>query len=182
EHYTEDGYFKYYEYQFIVNNLLPTVPYYFNVTAFDRGSQKTGLSPLETSKTLDIQFTYPLSPGTSLTDDNRKVYIYPNPYIVDAGYRDKSYEGRNKEYLPNDKVRAIHFNNLPAKCIISIFTFDGDLVRQMTHDFDESDPNKLQHEWNLVSKNRQLVVSGIYYWTVEDNKGKVQMGKLVIIM
>ncbi|MEA1979520.1 MAG: hypothetical protein U9N54_00910, partial [candidate division Zixibacteria bacterium] len=165
EHYTEDGYFKYYEYQFMVNNLLPTVPYYFNVTAFDQGSQKTGLSPLETSKTLDIQFTYPLSPGTSLIDDNRKVYIYPNPYIIDAGYRDKSYEGRNHDILPNDKVRAIHFNNLPAKCVIRIFSLDGDLVRQMTHDFDEADPNKLQHEWNLVSRNRQLVVSGIYYWS-----------------
>ncbi len=182
DHYTEDGYFKYYEYQFIVNNLLPTVPYYFNVTSFDQGSQQTGLNPLESSKTLQVQFTYPLSPGTSLTDDNRKVYIYPNPYIINADYRTKRFEGRNREYLPNDKVRAIHFNNLPAKCVISIFSFDGDLVRAMTHDFDETDPNKLQHEWNLVNKNRQLVVSGIYYWTVEDHQGKVQMGKLVIIM
>jgi hypothetical protein len=27
-----------------------------------------------------------------------------------------------------------------------------------------------------------LVVSGLYYWTVEDDQGNVQVGKLVVIM
>ncbi|PWB67921.1 hypothetical protein C3F09_12605, partial [candidate division GN15 bacterium] len=32
---TPDGYLKYYEYEFTFENLLPTIPYYINVTAFD---------------------------------------------------------------------------------------------------------------------------------------------------
>jgi hypothetical protein len=33
-----------------------------------------------------------------------------------------------------------------------------------------------------VTRNRNAVMSGLYYWTVEDEFGHVQMGKLVIIM
>ena len=39
---TAEGYLKYYEYEFTLYNLLPTVPYYFNVTAFDFGSPESG--------------------------------------------------------------------------------------------------------------------------------------------
>ncbi len=39
---TDDGYFKYYEYELEVENLLPTVPYFVNVTAFDFGSPQSG--------------------------------------------------------------------------------------------------------------------------------------------
>ena len=39
------------------------------------------------------------------------------------------------------------------------------------------------HRWNLITRNTQMAVSGIYYWTVEDDStGTVQVGKLVIIM
>jgi len=79
-------------------------------------------------------------------------------------------------------VRAIHFANLPPKCTISIFSIDGDLVREIHHDVDPSDPNYLHDEWNLVTRNRQAVVSGLYYWTVEDENGSVQIGKLAIVM
>ncbi len=180
--YTDDDYLKFFEYEFTIENVLPTVPYYVNVTAFDFGSPKAGLSPLETSKTLNCQQTYPLSPGTNLGSDNLKAYVYPNPYRKDGDYRSNSYEGRLKDFLPNDKVRSIQFANLPAKCTIRIFSLDGDLVREIHHDFDETDPNRFHDEWNLINRNRQIIVSGLYYWTVEDSSGKVQMGKLVVIM
>jgi len=32
---TEDGFFKYFEYEIVIDKLLPTVPYWFNITAFD---------------------------------------------------------------------------------------------------------------------------------------------------
>jgi len=34
---TEDGQFKYFEYRYILKNLIPSVPYYIAVTAFDHG-------------------------------------------------------------------------------------------------------------------------------------------------
>ncbi|MCK4372455.1 MAG: hypothetical protein KAW61_04880, partial [candidate division Zixibacteria bacterium] len=50
-HYTEDGYLKFFEYEFTIENLLPTVPYWVNVTAFDFGSPSGGVEALETPVT-----------------------------------------------------------------------------------------------------------------------------------
>lgn len=44
--YTDDGYLKYYEYEMTIDNLLPTVPYWVNVTAFDFGAPGSSLAPL----------------------------------------------------------------------------------------------------------------------------------------
>jgi len=177
---TPDGYLKYYEYEFTFDNLLPTVPYYINVTAFDFGSPKIGLTALENSKTVGVKHAYPLGEDSDTTA-NRKVYVYPNPYRVNAGYRHDGYEGRGEGDRIDDRLRAIHFVNLPAKCIIRIYTLDGDLVRAIKHDMDPGDPNSSHDKWDLINRNIQMVVSGLYYWVVEDNSGNVQMGKLVIL-
>ncbi len=85
--YTEDGYFKFFEYEYTIENLLPSVGYWVNVTTFDFGSPKSGLKALETSKTLNIQQAYPLMQADELSAERKQVYIYPNPYRIDAGYR-----------------------------------------------------------------------------------------------
>lgn len=36
--------------------------------------------------------------------------------------------------------------------------------------------------WNLLTRNTQMVVSGLYYWSVEDYDGRTQVGNLAIIM
>jgi hypothetical protein len=180
---TEDGYLKYFEYEFVIEDLLPTVSYWVNVTAFDFGSPQSGLEALETSVTLGAKSTYPLSSADEVARQNLKVFVYPNPYRIDAGYRALGFEGRNIERAtPDDKVREIHFANLPPKCTIRIFTLDGDLVREIQHDFNSSDPNASHDTWDLITRNTQLVVSGLYYWTVEAENGETQIGKLVIIM
>jgi hypothetical protein len=178
---TEEGYFKYYEYEFVIENILPTLPYYVSVTAFDFGSPKSGLMALETSKTLDPLITYPLPDANDVLERGLKVYVYPNPYRSDGNYLQKGYEGRDARWYIPDRLRRIHFANLPAKCTISIFTLDGDLIRRLEHDKDPSDPAASHDTWDLISRNTQAVVSGIYYWTVEDEFGDVQIGKLVII-
>ncbi|HKK22031.1 MAG TPA: hypothetical protein VJ983_11200, partial [candidate division Zixibacteria bacterium] len=58
---TEDGYFKYFEYELDIPNLLPSVPYWVNVTAFDFGSPESGLASLESSVTTGAKSAYPLS-------------------------------------------------------------------------------------------------------------------------
>ena len=47
---------------------------------------------------------------------------------------------------------------------------------------DPNDPNARHDSWDLVTRNKQEVVSGLYYWVVEDFNGQVQIGKLVILM
>lgn len=179
--YTADNYLKYYEYQFEINDLLPTVAYYMNVTALDFGSPETGLDPLETSVTLGVIDAYPAGSPEALTGEFNHVYVYPNPYRIDQNYRVRGYEGLTEEFLPDDKVRAIHFGNLPNKCTIRIFSIDGDLIRELTHDVPPGDPASTHAQWDLITRNRQIVVSGLYYWSVEFPDGSTQIGKLAIL-
>jgi hypothetical protein len=181
---TEDGYFKYYEYEMEVENLLPTVPYYVNVTAFDFGSPQSGLGSLETSVTVNYKMAFPQATAADVSTQDLPAYVYPNPYRFDGGYRVDGFEGRDlttRGKAP-DRQRKIHFANLPPECTIRIYTLDGDMVRELTHNADPQDPTSGHDSWDLITRNTQLVVSGIYYWTVEEPDGKVQMGKLVIIM
>ncbi len=186
EELTPDGYLKYFEYDYVIKGLLPTVSYWVNVTAFDFGSPSSGLPSLESSRTVGARSAYPLSSVAEVTEKNLKVFIYPNPYRSDAGYRQLGLEGRHTdiggETPTDDRVRAIHFANLPARCTIRIHTLDGDLVREIAHDMNPSDPNASHDIWDLITRNTQLAVSGLYYWSVETENGETQIGKLVLIM
>ncbi|MEW5701925.1 MAG: hypothetical protein AB1792_06830 [Candidatus Zixiibacteriota bacterium] len=57
---------------------------------------------------------------------------------------------------------------------------DGDLIRKILH----PDPFLTTYPsivgWDLISRNTQAVVSGIYIWRVDSRLGR-QIGKLVII-
>ncbi len=195
-YFTDDNYLKYYEYQFTIDNLLPTIPYYVNVTAFDYGSPKTQLGSLETPRDKNPLVTFALPTSEAVNRENLKAYVYPNPYRGDAGYREDGFEGESSRVrvkyqggVRADKARTIHFANLPGKCTIRVFTLDGDLVKQIDHDPGVDDcknfPDDCQGShavWDMITRNLQLVVSGMYYWTVEDTHGNTQVGKLVIIL
>ena len=87
-----------------------------------------------------------------------------------------------REDRPDNRVREVNFENLPPKCTISIYSLDGDLVRSIDHDIPESDPNYHHDSWDLITRNTQEPVSGLYYWVVEASDGRTQIGKLVLIM
>jgi hypothetical protein len=179
--YTEDGYLKFYEYECTIENLLPTVPYYVNVTAFDFGSPAQGINPLESDKTEGVKEGFPFHERDRQVFGNSQVYVYPNPYRLDIDYRDLGYEGRAQDDRWDERVRTIWFANLPPECWISIYTLDGDRVRTMHHDMSPSDPSHTHHRWSLINRNQQKVETGLYYWVVEIPGGETQMGKLVIL-
>lgn len=180
---TEEGNLKYYEYEFEVTGLLSTVGYYANVTAFDFGSPEADLQPLETSRTLNAKFIYPKLAGEEDPNGKLEAFIYPNPYRVDDRYRSKGFEGRNEPFAIPDRIRKLNFANLPNRCTIRIHSIDGDLIREIDHDFPPGDPNASREEWDLITRNVQMIVSGIYYWSVEDKEtGETQIGKLIVIM
>jgi hypothetical protein len=174
---TAAGRLKYFEYMFEIENLLPTVSYWVNVTAFDYGSPSSGLPSLETSLTVGAQEVYAQSSWEIIQAQDLAIYVYPNPYRHDGDYRDRGFEGRAESDLPHDRTREIHFSNLPPVCTIRIFTLDGDLVREFLHD-----DGTTHDRWNMITRNTQMVVSGLYYWTVESADGEIQIGKLAIIM
>jgi hypothetical protein len=181
-YFTPDGYMKYYEYEYTFDGLLATVPYYVNVTAFDFGYPQHSLPGLEGNPAEYPKAVYALPSSEVIADQNLEVFVYPNPYRIDADYRDRGYEGNQRWHLPEEKTREIHFANLPPKCTISILSLDGDLIRELKHDVDPEDYLANHDTWDLISRNSQMVVTGLYYWTVEDDEGRTQIGKLVIIM
>ncbi len=179
EELTEDGYLKYFEYELVLDNLLPTVPYLVNVTAFDFGSPKAGLPALETSVANDARIAYALSSADEVLQSELAAYVYPNPYRIDGDYVARGFEDR-EGVLAVERARRINFANLPPRCTIKIYTPDGDLVRELIHDKSPSDPTASHEQWNLITRNTQAVVTGLYYFVVE-SEGRTQIGKFAII-
>ena len=179
---TEDGYLKYFEYELKVENLLPTVEWWVNITAFDYGSPEVGLASLESSLSLGAKSAYPLHSLTDLAKNNYdNIYVYPNPYRIDGNYRKMGYEGRTKKDRPDNRARQIHFVNIPPVCTIKIFSLDGDLIKKIEHDVEASDPLSSHGEWDMITRNTQEIVSGLYYYVIEWDEGSY-IGKFVIIM
>jgi hypothetical protein len=170
---------RYYEYEYTFPDLLPTIPYYVAVTAFDFGSPNSGLRSLETKPLNNCIAELPMPPVDSVEARNLDVIVYPNPYRVDADYAERGYENRTLDKSV-DRTRRIHFVNLPRVCKITILTPDGDVVREIDHNHPEGGPLSMHDSWDLITRNSQTVVSGLYYWVVESSE-RTQMGKLVVI-
>lgn len=104
------------------------------------------------------------------------IYVYPNPATREALMP--------MQLLPNADdptgVRIV-FANLPAaRNTVRIFTEDGDLVQTLDHD---GTAGYGQVSWNLVSRNGQEIVSGIYLYVVQsaDSRFKDFIGKFVVV-
>jgi hypothetical protein len=156
-------------------NLLESQALYFAVTSYDYGNPVTNLSPIESSRAINATLLYPTATGEDITGE---VFVFPNPYRIDGGYADAGFEDPDKSgWTPWD--RRIFFGNLPEKCTIRIFTLDGDLVE--TIEYDRTIPGTLEFaSWNLITRNTQAAVSGLYIFSVESEDGNY-LGKFVII-
>jgi hypothetical protein len=177
-----------YEYHIKANRLWPR---YYSVVAKDFGDPHSGLGPLETRPTANAVL---LAPAGSAHDPVR---VVPNPYRAYQDYTQTyggpgggSWENMNDGttgFYPQAD-RRLEFMNLPDQCLIRIFTVAGDLVQIIPHNTtgDKSAwPSLNSERWDLNSRNRQQVVSGIYLFSVEDltpgNGHKIETGKFVII-
>ncbi|MCK5127212.1 MAG: hypothetical protein KAR42_13240 [candidate division Zixibacteria bacterium] len=176
---TDEGWLRYYEYEYAIENLQPSIPYHFSVTAFDFGSLNVELGALESSRLVNAVEEFPL-PGTEVVEnDALEVMVYPNPYRIDGGYAAAGYENRDRTKSA-ERTRKINFANLPNICTIRIFSIDGDLIKEIEHYYPNGGSGSQQEEWDVISRNTQSVVTGIYLWHVESDMGE-QIGKLVIM-
>ena len=157
------------------------LPYYYAVAAYDpaKYDPETGemsLSSIESAKNnykksasgapdpVIPHFQPPESSSTGvLSTDVSQVRVVPNPYkgtnLFEPRYQD-----------------VIMFTHLPAQCKISIFSLTGDLVQEIYH----NDANYGDEPWDLISRNSQSVVSGLYLYVVESKDDK-KVGKMLII-
>ncbi|MCP4632538.1 MAG: hypothetical protein GY855_06390, partial [candidate division Zixibacteria bacterium] len=178
-----------YSYRFVSDNLLDGWQYAFAVTAFDTGDPVNNLESLESSV---LENATRVFAGPSANDANDRVTVFPNPYKALAIWDGKKQSGIR------ERERMIHFANLPARCTIRIYNIAGEKIRKIEHDgatYDGSDiawydsytgdgaifPGGI-HSWDLVTDHDQAVATGLYIYTVENNKtGNIQRGKLMIV-
>ncbi len=172
-------YVRYGHYRCTLEDLLPSQSYYFAVTAFDHGYPEGGLSPLESTTQTNMQLAYASYSPDFVTEKKLKVSVYPNPYRIDGRYRAMGYEDPNHDGF-KERTRRIHFINLPPKATIKIFSLDGDLIREINHPDSRFSDTPSHTAWDLITRNTQAVVSGIYLYSVESDQG-TQIGKIVII-
>lgn len=178
---------KYGVYEFTMKHLQASVPLYFAVTTFDFGDFQNNVAPLESSPATNNQYSQPIYSADVVKDSGLKVGVYPNPYKIQYidglghmnSYFNEGYEAVGQsEYTEYD--RRIHFVNLPDTAMIRIYSLSGDLIREIRHPdpFLTTYPSSVG--WDLITRNAQTVVSGIYIYRVDSRMG-TQVGKIVII-
>ena len=97
--------------------------------------------------------------------DLSRVHTVPDPYYVTNGF----------ERATESKV--IQFVNLPADCIIRIYSSSGILVSMLEH---HSATYGGSERWNVLNRNNQVVASGVYFYHVEAGDAR-RVGRFVVV-
>ncbi len=166
------------QHEYIDKGLLNNFEYYYSVTAFSKKDTSINFPSQESSI---FSNSKTVVPGTEPPQTVGEVAVVPNPYRGDIAYYSynppwEKPQATRATWMEQD--RRIQFINLPADCVIKIYSLAGDYINTLNH----NNAEKGYQDWNLTSYVGQAVSSGIYLFTVEDlNNGKVQVGKFVII-
>lgn len=183
-------------YSFVDTGVKNGFLYFYSVTAFD--STDVGVTESRRSA-VESEGVVPQAE----TKKDQSVTVVPNPY---RGYANIQQRPSSWDLTPNSTDPTgthIDFYGMPAGTwTLRIFTISGDLVQEI-HSGDavneslrapvtdgtttrpgytrqQDTANDGQASWNLISRNGQDIVSGIYLFTVDSNEG-IQRGKFVVI-
>lgn len=172
-----------YRYRYEFGPTLSLWPVFMAVTAYDNGYPPANLGSLESSIFANSVLVRPASPPDGTAE--KKVRAVPNPYKITADYRDQwalgGWEADPQSWTEFDRRMA--FTNLPGKCTVRIFTIAGDLVQTIPFEPEDESEDTFVF-WDLISRNGQAVVSGIYLFAVEphaETGGDTEVGKFVIL-
>lgn len=97
-----------------------------------------------------------------------KVYVVPNPLIVSSGLSGSDPAGEIAD--------RVQFMGLPKRCTIRIFSYSGQLINTIEHNRDT-----FGNPWYQITRNNQVLASGVYFFVVEDENGARSQGKFVVI-
>lgn len=191
--------FGYYEAH--MTNMNPALGHYISVTAWDFGNPSQRLEPAESGGGPGAagcwEYAIPIYSADIVKEQGLKVSVFPNPYKIryagpngrSTSYYEQGFEAPGKQQSGkglDEQDRRIWFINLPDTATIKIYTLDGDLVRTIEHVYPKPDGSTILSDyssraaWDLVTRNAQAAVSGIYIYRVESRLGS-QLGKIVII-
>ena len=189
-------------YQFVDHEVKNGFVYFYSVTAFDSTTDNSITTELGGRRSaVESEAVIP----ESRTDANGKqgVWVVPNPYRGYAAIRARPSSWDLTPNASDPTGTHVDFLGLPSgQWTVRIYTVSGDLVQEIksTDAVNESvrqevrqgtttysgfnrqqdSPHDGQARWNLISRNGQDIVSGIYLFTVESSEGS-QRGKFVVI-
>jgi hypothetical protein len=177
-----------YRYRYTIPSLKNGFKYFAAVTAYDLGNVEIESLESGTAQNKTLGIPSP-APGEKAAG---KVYVYPNPYRVEAAW-DRGRQVRD-HYL--------WFTNLPARCMLRIYTLSGDLVYETefngstyqgqgtrgvydpTSELDVDPPtlSGSSFAWNMITRQGQAIATGLYMYSVEDlNSGERTIGKFLVV-
>ena len=138
--------------------------------------------------------------GPGFAGNPRSNFRFASPQSVAQSAAERQRLGQNIYVVPNPATRAslsemsqlqpnqddptgvlIEFRNLPAaRNRVRIFTLSGDLVADLDHNGTGGSGTL---SWNLVSRNGQEVVSGVYLYSVSSRDSRFDrvVGRFVVI-
>jgi hypothetical protein len=153
-------------YEFIDEDVTNGFFYYYTVAAYDKGTGD--LSSLETGKTVDL-YAMPGPPPTGNTINENKIRVVPNPFVVKAPWD-------MEPTVDNPAEERIQFQNVPNGAKVTIFNLAGDMIIELVQQGEQGFV-----DWDLITRNRQKAVSGLYMYAVEPPEGDNFIGKFVIV-
>ena len=165
------GRYRYEDTAGIINGKL----YFYAVTAFG----VTQITNAVTGQLEDIELSglpsaveaEAIVPRWDAQSSCDQVKVVPNPYRGGAAW----------DLNPSERDPTgtkIAFRDLPqAISTIRIYTLAGDLIQEVEHDGQDGDGT---FYWNMITRNGQNIVSGVYLYSVEYSGG-VCRGRFVII-
>ena len=154
------------KYTFVDENVKNGFVYWYSVTAYDSTAEGYHFGKFSQIKTL-------VTPRSAVNDALDEVIVVPNPY-VNHPYMARWNLEPNEADPTGEKVC---FQNLPRDSVVRIYSLGGELVQTLRLDAEATGGDAC---WNMISRNDQIVVSGIYLYHVDSPIGE-KVGKFVII-
>ena len=94
-----------------------------------------------------------------------RIHTFPDPYYV------------TNQFEQTTDTKIIKFVNLPADCIIRIYSSSGVLVDLLEH---HSATFGGAEDWDVRNRNNQIVASGVYFYHVEAGDAR-RVGRFTIV-
>jgi hypothetical protein len=132
--------------------------FYYAILSVDQQGNKSGRTNIKLHQT-----------QLGGTESLGQVVVVPNPFVVRSGFAGTTSTG-------GDAGSKVGFYNLPRTCTIRIVSYSGQLVETLVHDTE-----LYSTEYFQVTRNNQVMASGIYFYIVETPDGQRTHGKFVII-
>ena len=160
-------------YVFVDREVLDGFRYAYQVTAVTRRQVVLNgfRTVIDDESPLVARFTDTVVPQAAARPAAGAAWVVPNPYRASADWELPAIPG-------DSRTHHIDFMGLPhAPCRIRVWTLVGDLVADLHHD---GSGGSGEMSWDLISRNGQDVVSGVYVFTLDSDLGR-QTGRFVVI-